>query len=595
MTQGVDPNDIFHNGVWYNRSGGGGVVTAEVDPITGVIVFSAGDLVLMYTTIADARERARARNKNPRVADQIYGRLTHNIGTFGRDAPAGGIYYDSEYDGSNGVSDGSIDRPYTTLMAANITQAGAVLNLKRGSKFFATSELALMMAISADDVVMRPYGTSGDYPAIFGAKQYIEFSASGSEYRKEFAMSLSHTHYFVSFIDDPYTPLRAGSGVGSLASGEYYISGGYIYVKDNPLNRGGTVLVSVCGTVLQVTGHRCKLDQIMIGGGTESSVLVSAVDSTVLTGFVARDTQTFGSGINGIQLGRNTNGATGSTIIRHIDIGSRDNGIYSDGEDSDTEIIEPVCIGLKRVASDTYGYQNDGVTAHGTGLGKWTVVGGKISNCKEDGIDLAGDNSGGGGRHYNSVTAYNTISNTGESGIYAWGYNPLVFSNYISDTGWSGVQIGQTTAVAQQYGGLVFNNYIVGCGKSANTCGVGLGWLGIKVHNNTFVRTSASSRAALSPSATVTSASVKRNLFVLETDTPIITTTTSNATTIKGIGFEDNQYVIPSGNVTLPFDTGGSDRTFAQWLTDVERTAKSYATLSAALLSSTHRPSNNCK
>ena len=37
MTQGVDPNDIFHNGVWYNRSGGGGVVTAEVDPITGGI------------------------------------------------------------------------------------------------------------------------------------------------------------------------------------------------------------------------------------------------------------------------------------------------------------------------------------------------------------------------------------------------------------------------------------------------------------------------------------------------------------------------------------------------------------------------------
>ena len=37
MTQGVAPNDIFHNGVWYNRSGGGGVVTAEVDPITGGI------------------------------------------------------------------------------------------------------------------------------------------------------------------------------------------------------------------------------------------------------------------------------------------------------------------------------------------------------------------------------------------------------------------------------------------------------------------------------------------------------------------------------------------------------------------------------
>lgn len=41
MTQGVEPNDIFHNGVWYNRAGGGGVVTSEVDPVTGGISISA--------------------------------------------------------------------------------------------------------------------------------------------------------------------------------------------------------------------------------------------------------------------------------------------------------------------------------------------------------------------------------------------------------------------------------------------------------------------------------------------------------------------------------------------------------------------------
>lgn len=35
MTQGIAPNDIFHNGVWYNRDGGGGVVTAESNPLTG--------------------------------------------------------------------------------------------------------------------------------------------------------------------------------------------------------------------------------------------------------------------------------------------------------------------------------------------------------------------------------------------------------------------------------------------------------------------------------------------------------------------------------------------------------------------------------
>lgn len=42
MPQGVAPNDIFRNGVWYNRSGGGGIVTSEVDSVTGVLRISAG-------------------------------------------------------------------------------------------------------------------------------------------------------------------------------------------------------------------------------------------------------------------------------------------------------------------------------------------------------------------------------------------------------------------------------------------------------------------------------------------------------------------------------------------------------------------------
>lgn len=46
MTQGVEPNDIFHNGVWYNRAGGGGVVTSEVDPVTGGISYSGGEVAL---------------------------------------------------------------------------------------------------------------------------------------------------------------------------------------------------------------------------------------------------------------------------------------------------------------------------------------------------------------------------------------------------------------------------------------------------------------------------------------------------------------------------------------------------------------------
>lgn len=42
MTQGVAPNDIFHNGFWYNRNGSGGPVSAETDPIVGGIGMVAG-------------------------------------------------------------------------------------------------------------------------------------------------------------------------------------------------------------------------------------------------------------------------------------------------------------------------------------------------------------------------------------------------------------------------------------------------------------------------------------------------------------------------------------------------------------------------
>lgn len=71
MTQGIAPNDIFHNGVWYNRDGGGGVVTAESNAVTGEVRSSAGDRRIPI---------GGARTSTLRIA--TFGDSTGNAGVF---------------------------------------------------------------------------------------------------------------------------------------------------------------------------------------------------------------------------------------------------------------------------------------------------------------------------------------------------------------------------------------------------------------------------------------------------------------------------------------------------------------------------------
>lgn len=46
MPQGVDPNDIYHNGYWYSRNGTGGPVSYIADPITGIVSLLASSSAL---------------------------------------------------------------------------------------------------------------------------------------------------------------------------------------------------------------------------------------------------------------------------------------------------------------------------------------------------------------------------------------------------------------------------------------------------------------------------------------------------------------------------------------------------------------------
>ena len=55
MTQGVDPNDIYHNGAWYSRSGTGGLATYATDPsgnVTGLVTPQGTNNLLSFGNIA---------------------------------------------------------------------------------------------------------------------------------------------------------------------------------------------------------------------------------------------------------------------------------------------------------------------------------------------------------------------------------------------------------------------------------------------------------------------------------------------------------------------------------------------------------------
>lgn len=54
MTWGVFPNDIYHNGQWYSRSGQPSEVLSEIDSVTGVIAFQANGEYFAVPAIVDS-------------------------------------------------------------------------------------------------------------------------------------------------------------------------------------------------------------------------------------------------------------------------------------------------------------------------------------------------------------------------------------------------------------------------------------------------------------------------------------------------------------------------------------------------------------
>ncbi len=304
------------------------------------------------------------------------------------------------------------------------------------------------------------------------------------------------------------------------------------------------------------------------------------------------DTRSLFCGNNGIEIGENAKACRYAAMIRHFDVGSRNNGINGSGDDGGANVIECGVYGLVRAAGDTYGYQNDGITAHGTeGLLGWNVLACTTFNTKEDGIDIIGQ-SGGGVLHADSVIRFNRVRKCGESGVFAWGARPDVSCNEISDTQWAPVQMGATTASNVVIDGKADSNLLYDGGKAANSAGVNLGGKGCKVYRNTIIRKAASVRACMQFAniAVLESGEVKGNLFIVENDAAIINTNTSSGATIKTLNWENNHYVIPAGNVVVPFATGGSPKTFAQWRTDVESTATTSATLAAIDVDAAYQP-----
>lgn len=516
----------------------------------------------------------------------------------GRFAAAGGEYFDSAY--SAGDADGSIDKPRNTLLFRDMIFDNVVFNLKRGSVFFIASERESVMYVSGKNCTIRAYGDESlPPPVLIAAKSFVgnEFLADGSEYSRTITRSQTHTFDYVAYEDDPLNPLVRGTAVGSLQSGQFIVSGGKLYVKDNPNPAGGpirNILISHARRVFGVTGSGFVVDGVWWGGSSNHGLQASTdVATTSFVGPFCRDTVSLYCGNNGIEVGEGSKKCNGSLFIRHADVGSRNNGINGSGDDGDTTCIECDVTGVIRQAGDSYGYSNDGITAHGTeGLARWVVVGCTTFNTKEDGIDIIGQ-TGGGVLHNLSIINFNRVRKCGESGIFAWGQSPVVGCNEISDTQWAPIQLGTTQTAPANSGGLVYSNYLYDGGKSVNASGVCIGTNGATVARNTMVRRSGANRALIGfnfnlDTYAASAGVIEGNLLVTETDSSVVTTNTSSAANIKRFTWRNNFYVIPSGNTVVPFATGGTPKTFSTWRLEVESSARLSPTLYDAGIDSQH-------
>lgn len=516
----------------------------------------------------------------------------------GRYAPAGGEYYDSAY--SAGDADGSMSKPRNTLLFRDMIFDNMVFNLKRGSVFLIASERESVMYVSGKNCTIRAYGDESlPPPIVIAAKSFPgnEFLADGAEFSRAISRSQTHTFDYVAYEDDPLNPLVRGTAVGALQSGQFIFSGGKLYVKDNPNPAGGPIrnlLISHARRVFGVTATGLVIDSVWWCGSSNHGLQASADLATQsFVGPLCRDTMSLYCGNNGIEVGEGSKKCNGSLFIRHADVGSRNNGINGSGDDGDTTCVECDVTGVIRQAGDSYGYSNDGITAHGTeGLARWVVVGCTTFNTKEDGIDIIGQ-TGGGVLHSSSVIAFNRVRKCGESGIFAWGQTPIVGCNDVGDTQWAPIQLGTTQTAPANSGGEVFSNYLYDGGKAANASGISIGTNGAVVSRNTMVRRSSAARSLIGFNFNMdtyasSAGTIEGNLLVTETDSAVVTTNTSSAANIKRFIWRNNFYVIPAANTVVPFATGGTPKSFATWRLEVEASARLSPTLYDAGIDAQH-------
>ena len=558
-------------------------------------------------------EEVFARTNNAKRAELIYTKYKPpSYAKFGRELPAGGVYYDSTYAG--GDSDGTIEKPFNTLEGKTFNVPGQVINFKRGSVFLLVTSRLAACTITAPNVQFRDYGDPTlPPPLITGLKEVTGFTLTAGEYVAPLTLSNGPSCMAVVMGDQYGSPIPGALLIGtpgSLAAGHAGWSSNNLYLKDNPGTR--KVFASIAGVAIHVAASGFRMDGVHCGYTHNNGIaLLPNPAGGSISDIVLRNTGCFytgNCGISGGDVGKTVNYVT---IIGHVDVGAYNNAISGQGDDGWWWVLEADCTGKQRLASQTFaGYNNDSVTAHGTGFGPWHVMGCVLKNAKENNIDIIGGNLGSGIEgdvHRGSVAMFNRCSNTYEINVFMWCQDARVFCNVVTDSGQDPIRIGDSALYDKMFGGEVAYNFIDrGSYRSdqAFASAVGFVWGGLYIHNNTMVISPAATRtphgsvqvSGTSPKPTPNPGGnrIENNIYIMQRDGLGIqqaSASTASLITAK-VTYKGNVYIYPSTNATVPFTTGGTPKTFAEWQSQVERSARLFTdTASAKLYGDLYAPS----
>lgn len=560
----------------------------------GVMVLATDLSGLNFGSVYD---EMLARTNSPKRASLIYNVLPR-FEPFGKQIPVDvGVYYDSRYVGND--SDGTKTRPYNKIQGKVFNTPLQRNYFARGSFFIITEEEYSVAYIRAEGISFQMYGDNKlPPPVITGLKEVtgFVFNSTTSEWEATFAKTIGASCMAIT-RSDMLPNVFVNGTAGSLTTGQAAWSGNKIYMKDDP----GTnkVFASIAGNVLSISANGFRMDGVHVGYTHNHAIqiLPTAVGGTV-TDSAFRDTATWFGGNAGISLGDTGKFVTHTKILRHRDVGSFNNGINAIGDDSFTYVLEADCTGKLRRAGEelagktTGGYKNDAITAHGTGLGGWFVMGCIVNGVRENAIDIIGGALKGHiNIHKDSLIRYNRINGCGQSGILCWSYGAKASGNDITDCGQDGIRMGnpaEPTAVMNQECSY---NRMKDCCTDTNlggASGVGVAWSGVDVHHNTIVITARSTRSAHGALDVnqVTDLQFKDNLYITYKDTVNIIHYNDTTTPTRWL-HQGNVYVMippatPAATPAKPFKPGGGGITYEEWQATREKSARKFVDLASA-------------